>query len=424
MLSKRFLVVLFACAGIFGLQSALAWAGSTEQVLLAFNYFDGAQPFSGSLVFDSAGNLYGTTSFGYNPACPEGCGTVFELTPGSNGTWTHTILHGFKGGSDGFQPDGTLIFDAAGNLYGVTSHGGNESCPTGCGTVYKLAPGADGKWIKSILHSFSGQDGAFPLGGLTLDSAGNLYGTTWQGGSYQSCPQSGCGVVFKLTPGRHGQWTETVLLAFNGSDGSQPSGTLSFDASGNLYGVTPEGGNYTACPSVGCGVVFELAPGTKGQWTETVLHAFSGRDGFAPIGTLVFDVAGNLYGATSNIGESYGMVFELSPGTGGTWTLTVLHVFTGKTAEYPTGVTLDAKGNLYGTTAESSTGDGIVYVLTGISGGKPDFKILHFFNANDGNSPQAAPILDAAGNLYGTTFWGGNLNDCANGCGVVFEITR
>jgi uncharacterized repeat protein (TIGR03803 family) len=422
MLSKRFLIVLFACAGIFGLQSARVWAGSTEQVLHAFDYVDGAQPFAGSLVFDSAGNLYGTTAFGHNPSCSEGCGTVFELIAGSNGNWTYKVLHGFKGGSDGFEPNGTLILDAAGNLYGVTSYGGKESCPSGCGTVYKLAPGVDGKWTKTVLHFFSDQDGAFPLGGLTLDSAGNLYGTTGQGGKYQSCPQNGCGVVFKLTPGGQGQWTETVLHVFNGSDGSQPNGTLTFDASGNLYGVTSQGGNYQACSSIGCGVVFKLAR-AKGRWTETVLHAFSGNDGVAPVGSLVFDVAGNLYGATSYMRLSYGMVFKLSPGAEGKWTLTMLHVFSGTVAEYPTGVTLDAAGNLYGTTAESNVGDGIVYELTAISGGQSNFKILHIFTSNDGNSPQAAPILDAAGNLYGTTFWGGNQNDCTHGCGVVYEIT-
>jgi len=422
MLSKRFLVVFFACAGIFGLQSARVWAASTEQTLYSFSNVDGAQPFAGSLVFDSNGNLYGTTAFGDSPACAGGCGTVFELIPGSNGTWTHTLLYGFKGGSDGFEPNGALIFDAAGNLYGVTSHGGKTSCPTGCGTVYKLAPGGGGKWTKTVLHFFGGQDGATPIGGLSLDSAGNLYGTTWQGGDYQSCPQTGCGVVFKLTFGGHGQWTETVLHTFSGSDGSQPNGTLALDASRNLYGVTLHGGNYQACPIAGCGVVFKLAS-AKGQWTETVLHGFSGNDGVAPIGTLVFDTAGNLYGATSYIGAQYGMVFKLSPG-GTNWTLTILHIFSGKVADYPTGITLDAAGDLYGTTAESSSGDGIVYSLTGISSGKPNFKILHIFNSTDGNSPQAAPILDAAGNLYGTTFWGGNLNACANGCGLVFKIPR
>jgi uncharacterized repeat protein (TIGR03803 family) len=422
MLSKRFLILLFACAGILGLQSTRVWA--SEQVLHAFDYFDGAQPFAGSLVFDSTGNLYGTTSFGYNSSCTAGCGTVFELIRGSKGKWSHKVLHGFTGGSDGFQPNGTLIFDAAGNLYGVTSRGGNQSCPTGCGTVYKLAPSGGGKWTKTVLYSFSGKDGAFPLGGLTLDSAGNLYGTTWQGGDYQSCPQNGCGVVFRLKPGRQGQWTETVLLAFDGTDGSQPNSTLTFDTSANLYGVTSQGGNYKACTTIGCGVVFKLAPGTKGQWTETVLHTFGGNDGIDPTGTLVFDAAGNLYGVTSYIGIHYGMVFQLSPGAGGKWTLTTLHTFSGKVAEYPTGVTLDAKGTLYGTTAEATNGSGIVYALTGVSGGKPNFKILLIFNNTDGNSPQAPPILDAAGNLYGTTFWGGNLNNCANGCGLVFEITR
>jgi uncharacterized repeat protein (TIGR03803 family) len=421
MLSKRFVIVLFACAGISGLQTAPAWAGSSEQVLHAFDYFDGAQPFAGSLVFDSAGNLYGTTTFGDNPSCPQGCGTVFELTPGSNGTWTQTVLYGFKGGKDGSQPSGTLIRDKSGNLYGVTSFGGQPSCTSGCGTVYKLAPGGNGKWTKSVLHFFSGKDGANPFGGLTLDSAGNLYGTTRQGGN-TSCSQNGCGVVFKLTPGGQGQWTELVLHAFNGADGSQPDTAVTLDASRNLYGVTPAGGNYKACPINGCGVVFKLARVAKGQWSETVLHTFIGRDGITPAGALVFDAAGNLYGATTYIGTHYGMVFQLSPGAQGNWTLNILHIFTSQPASYPTGVTLDAAGNLYGTTTISSTGDGIVFELA-IAGGVTTFKVLHNFNGTDGNSPQAVPILDTAGNLYGTTFWGGNLNDCANGCGVVFKIT-
>ena len=421
--STRFLILLFACAGIFGLQSVRVCAASPEQILHAFNSFDGSQPFNGSLVFDSSGNLYGTTSFGHNLSCPEGCGTVFELTPGSNGKWTNKVLYGFAGGSDGFQPDGTLVFDKARNLYGVTSHGGNEACPNGCGTVYKLTPSVGGKWTKTVLHLFSGKDGAFPLGGLSFDRAGNLYGTTWQGGDYQSCPQNGCGVVFELIRGGQGQWTETVLHAFDARDGSEPTGAVTIDASGNLYGATSEGGNYQACPNIGCGVVFKLARGANVQWTETLLHVFKGDDGISPTGTLVFDKAGNLYGATTYIGQHYGMLFKLSLETSGKWTLTMLHLFSGKTAEYPTGVTLDAAGNLYGTTTIAINGDGIVYELA-ISGGQSNFEILHIFNGTDGNSPQAPPILDKAGNLYGTTFWGGPLNHCANGCGLVFKITR
>jgi uncharacterized repeat protein (TIGR03803 family) len=421
--SKKFLVVLFVYAGIFGLLNARAWAGSTEQVLHAFNYLDGAEPFTGSLVFDSTGNLYGTTTFGDNPSCGGGSGTVFELTPGSGGKWTRTVLHSFRGGSDGFSPIGTLIVDAAGNVYGVTSYGGNSSCPNGCGTVYKLAPDGDGKWTKTVLYQFSGKDGASPISGLTLDPAGNLYGATWQGGKYQSCPQIGCGVVFKLTPGGQGQWNETVLHAFNGGDGSEPNGTLIFDAAGDLYGVTTTGGDYKACPGFGCGTVFRLKPEGQGQWNETVLHAFRQYDGVDPGGTLASDAAGNLYGTTSYIGKRDGSVFKLSL-AGGKWTLTTLHVFSDRPAAYPTAVTLDAAGNLYGMTAESNSGNGTVYELTVTSNGKSNFKVLHNFNGKNGNNPQDGPILDAAGNLYGTTAMGGNFRYCANGCGVVFKITR
>ena len=424
--SKKFLMILFACAAISGLLTAGAWAGSPEKVLHIFDYLHGAEPFTGSLVFDSEGNLYGTALYGANRSCSGGCGTVFQLVPSSSGKWTQKVLHDFGGGSDGFQPNGTLIFDSAGNLYGVTIYGGNNSCSNGCGTVYKLAPGVSGKWIKTVLHVFSGKDGAFPFDGLTFDGAGNLYGTTQQGGKYQGCPQNGCGVVFKLTPGTQGKWTETVVHAFNGSDGSVPTGTLIFDKTGTLYGMTQQGGNYNACPGYGCGLVFKLTPHTQGQWTETVLHAYRRNDGLGPFGTLALDKAGNLYGVTGLIGRRYGMVFKLARGPDGKWKQTVLHVFSNRPADYPTaGVTLDAAGNLYGMTSRGGLHDlGTVYKLTAGSTGKWTFQVLHIFNGKDGVSPQDALILDAMGNLYGTTSMGGNFRDCpSNGCGVVFKIT-
>ena len=202
-----------------------------------------------------------------------------------------TVLHSFGAGVDGITPEGGLISDAAGNLYGITSQGGRASFG---GTVFKLAPPAAGKstWTESVLHSFAGT----PEAGLIIDKAGNLYGTTGFGGVPSKKCANGCGTVFKLTPPPAGKaaWTETVLFSFNDIDGSLPAGRLVFDAAGNLYGTTEDGG------SLGYGTVFKLTPPAAGKtaWMETVLFSFSDTDGADPQAGLIFDKAGNLYGTT------------------------------------------------------------------------------------------------------------------------------
>src|SRR5580692_545226 len=202
------LAVVLAVVSAFLATVTPVWAGSGERVLHEFgSHRDGAYPEAG-LTLDAAGNLYGTTSDGYF----FDNGTVFQMAPGPNGTWTETVLHSFNY-TYGAYPQGGLIFDGAGNLYGTTSNGGAYAY----GTVYKMAPVAGG--IKTVLHSFNGKDGSYPLSGLIFDPAGNLYGTTFGGDS--SCqPPSGCGAVFKLAPGANGKWTETVLHIFNGKDGA------------------------------------------------------------------------------------------------------------------------------------------------------------------------------------------------------------
>jgi uncharacterized repeat protein (TIGR03803 family) len=246
---------------------------------------DGGIPFAG-LVSDSAGTLYGTTEEGGNKNCTiypgNGCGTVYELTPPTttNGTWTETVLYRFSG-SDGAVPAAGLIADGTGTLYGTTEFGGNSNvvCVNGysCGTVFKLTPPgtSGGTWTETVLYSFSGSDGEFPLAGLIFGKDGALYGTTYSGGN-TSCNASisetrGCGTVFKLTPPTtaEGTWTETVLHSFNGSDGAYPYAGLTMDASGALYGTTAGGGD-PYCIG-GCGTVFKLTPRTNkgGTWTET-----------------------------------------------------------------------------------------------------------------------------------------------------------
>ena len=320
---------------------------------------DGGQPYGG-LVFDAAGSLYGTTNFGGSANCNMGCGTIFRLTPGSGG-WTETVLYTFTGGSDGREPYARLLFDARGNLYGTTLLGGNigSVCSEGCGTVFKLAPGSSG-WTESVLYAFQGAaDGASPYDGLAFDASGNLYGTAGAGGA------SGCGVIFKLTPGSS-RWTERVLHAFKGgNDGKYSYGDLILDATGNLYGTAYQGG-------VGYGVVFELMLNTTGRWTEKVLHSFSNAPAGSPVAGLVMDAAGNLYGTTmlgateTSCGGGCGSLFKLSPISGGGWTYKMVHVFgQGTDGYHPTGdLILDSAGNIYGTTqAGGAQESGMVFEI-------------------------------------------------------------
>jgi uncharacterized repeat protein (TIGR03803 family) len=261
---------------------------------------NGEEPSSG-LIMDAQGNLYGTTFEGGALSCNdgEGCGAVFEITA----TGTEKVLYGFAGGVDGDRPYGGLIMDTQGNLYGTTIYGGSSSgCQyygSNCGTVFKLTP--DG--TETVLHSFAGgADGEIPDAGLVMDSQGNLYGTTTLGGGNPSCPFAyGCGTVFKLTP----EGVETVIYSFaGGMDGEEPSTTLVLDAEGNLYGMTYIGGGYGCYGNEGCGTVFKLTP----SGAETVLHRFAGppTDGAFPQSALVFDAWGNLYGTTNEGGPGCG----------------------------------------------------------------------------------------------------------------------
>ena len=274
---------------------------------------DGAAP--DGLIADAAANLYGTTTGGGPSSCGGfGCGTVFRLMPNLDGTYTESVLHSFTGGSDGQYGGGDgqypfsgLIADAAGNLYGTTFYGGGNSCEGfGCGTVFKLTPKLDGTYGESVLYSFTGShDGAAPSAGLLADAAGNLYGTTSQGGGARAC-LTGCGTVFKLTANPDGTYSESVLHSFGGgSDGQTPSAGLIADAVGNLYGTTYAGG-LTVCGGW-CGTVFMLTS----TGTLRVLHSFNSSDGANPLAGLMADAEGNLYGTTSLGGtKNYGTVFK------------------------------------------------------------------------------------------------------------------
>jgi len=301
-------------------------------------------------------------------------GIVFELIPTGSGAWTEKILYDFGGfARDGFYQTGPLVFDGKNNLYGTNNSGGSENAC--CGTVFQLTPQSDGSWTEAIVHSFDGaaSDGLYPSGGVIFDAAGNLYGTTLEGGNQTACTGAGikgCGIVFELLPSAGGTWTETVLHQFDKTDGYSPNGRLIFDKAGNLFGTTLFGGG---SGRTGPGLVFELIPGANGTWAETVLHNFknNGVDGIDPVGGLIFDPNGNLYGLTSTGGSTQclcGVAFKLSLGANGVWSESILYTFQGSDGSRPyDGPVFDATGSLYGTTfvggASGGTGDGVVFEI-------------------------------------------------------------
>lgn len=289
---------------------------------------------------------------------------VFKLSHDAAGQWKETVIHTFTGGADGAIPMSDLIIDAAGNLYGTTWLGGGLSLcnKAGCGVAFRLSHSLTG-WHETVLDTFHSAHGALPYAsGLVMDASGNLYGTFLQAGNTACSP--GCGSVFQLSPTASGPWTETTLYTFTGgADGAQPWAGLTLDAVGNLYGTAEMGGVNNL------GVVFELSPGTSGSWTETVLYSFSGIDGQYPRSGVLFDPAGNLYGSTYFGIDTFdcpslgcGAVYELSPTAGG-WTQTVLHAFSGGDGGHPSELVRDASGILYGTASDGSFVDGVVFSL-------------------------------------------------------------
>jgi uncharacterized repeat protein (TIGR03803 family) len=363
---------------------------------------DGGYAFA-PLILDSAGNLYGTTYQGgdYNcdPANPgRGCGVVYRVDSAGN----ETVLYSFRTHPDAGFPQGGLVRDSAGNLYGTTTWGGASNS----GTVFKL----DLTGKETVLYSFTGgKDGGFPYAAVVRDSAGNLYGTTLQGGMLSCVIQrtgNGCGVVFKVD--KNGK--KTILHRFNGHDGAWPQGQLLRDSQGNLYGTT-----YTG--TTNSGTVFRIDSAGK----FTVLHWFNGgSDGSNPRAGLIRDGAGNLYGTTESGGaSSRGTVFKIDK----IGKETILYNFTlGADGGSPYGALVrDAAGNLYGTTflggdpaCDGGIGCGVIFKLD--KNGHET--VLHNFEGTPGEFPRAGLVMDASGNLYGTTA-GNNLATY----GSVFKLT-
>ena len=381
---------------------------------------DGASPLAG-LTMDAAGALYGTASAG-----GSGQGTVFKLTHNSS-TWVVRPLYSFTGGNDGSQPRARVIFGPDGALYGTTTAGAGLGCNgSGCGVVFNLKPPTACKtalcaWTQTVLYRFSGgRDGGDSNSEVIFDRTGNIYGTTVLGG--QDCFFRGCGVVYKLTHSGSG-WTESVLYIFGlGVNGAYPVGSLVFDSAGNLYGTTY---GYTDGLYAPYGTIFELTPSGSG-WMQKTLYTFQdGSDGGSPNAGLIIDNSAILYGATTTGGAAGGgTVFDLSP-SGGNWSFTTLYGLTGSgpLTGPDANLTMDAAGNLYGTTfADGTHGHGSVFKLTRATGWI--YTSLHdFTGGSDGAYPNSNVTFDAGGSLYGTTTRGGTSSNCQGGCGVVFQIT-
>ena len=407
--SSRACLVFVAVMGCVSL--ATPARAQTFSVIHSFaQHSEGAAPYA-PVVQDAAGNLYGTTFDGGasgNTGCANDCGVAYAL----DSTGQETVLYTFDRTSGG-KSEGGLIRDSKGNLYGTTDIGGNPKCNdgAGCGTVFKL----DAAGTLTVLHAFQGPDGRRPLAGLLRDTAGNLYGTTWEGGAVNR------GTVFKIdTTGN-----ATVLHSFRAKDGAWPLSGLIADAQGNLYGTTELGGDLTGgCGTFGCGVVYKV----DRNGHETVLYRFTGgADGSESAGNLVRDTAGNLYGTTGLGGDlgcnapwGCGVVFKID----GAGHETVLHSFEQQPSDgwNPiAGLVRDPAGNLYGTTYRGGTyGWGTVFKLD--TTGKET--LLHSFTGGpDGAAPYAGLYRDSANNLYGTAVGGGSIGCLGGGCGVVFKVT-
>jgi uncharacterized repeat protein (TIGR03803 family) len=401
--SSFFLIALTFCLipAMLDAQTGQPSNVSAASVLYQFTGgIDGGSPNAG-VVFDDAGNLYGTTKSGGL----YGHGTVFELSPSESG-WNETVLYSFTGGEDGDSPLGGVVLDGNGNLYGTTYQGGDPGCH--CGTVFELIP-TGGSWTFSLLHAFTGgSDGANPAAGLVWSPSG-LFGTTENGAvSNRFCGGPGCGTIFWLFP-------YSVYTPFTNATGYFPHSGLFYDESQDCYwGTTPWGPG-----STGWGTVFAACD--RAIYT---VHTFS-RTGFAgtiPMAGVIMDNAGHVYGTTSEGDGFGGAVFKFAYTQSGS-TLKVLHQFPyfGDDGSNPVGdLIFDADGNIYGTTHRGGLNNqGVVFKLTPQLKQKWGETVLYRFTGSDGANPVGGLVFDGADNLYGTTSTGG-----AYGAGVVFRVAN
>ncbi|HEY2475447.1 MAG TPA: choice-of-anchor tandem repeat GloVer-containing protein [Candidatus Cybelea sp.] len=418
--------LLAGCGPSFALRQAQvpplgAPSGShhpVETILYAFKGGkDGIGP-GGALVMDARGAIYGATSLGGSGNCYNGCGTIFKLTPHGSG-YAESIIYRFQGATDGGSPAGGLTVDDAGVLYGTTL-GGSSGCPPSCGTVYELLPKKSG-WVHTVLYRFAGgSDGYGAYGGVIVDGSGSLYGTTYAGGT------QGAGSAYKLTPTKSG-YEKSTIFSFGGAHDAHPVATLLFGKDGALYG--------TAVFSS----VFELIPKAQ-HYNGRIMHILDGSGGQLPYAPVVPGAGGKFYGTTYEGGVTSrckshfgcGTAFELSPAPGGyrETDFKFQHV----DGAYPLVALLLGKTNgaLYGTTSgggletcpsrEPTYGCGIAFELVASGSGFKETILHKFAGGTDGAGPSSALIADAGGSLIGTTGGGGSAG-CSSGCGIVFKIT-
>jgi uncharacterized repeat protein (TIGR03803 family) len=408
---------------VLTLLSSRAVHAQTFRVIHAFTGAgDGANPAAG-LTIDRGGNLYGTAYFGGHDrgnCTGTGCGTVYKVSL-HNSAWIFTRLYPFTGTGDGAGPNSRVTFSPDGTLYGSTYIGNN---------IYNLkppptaSPATFASWKISLVHQFgSVGDGSSPSGGLTFASGSAVYGTTYSGGNWALCGGTGCGRVYELTRS-NGSWMEVPLYDFTGQDdGQYPAGGVIFDHSGNFYGTTSQGG-----PSQ-FGVVFELT--NSSGWQENTLYGFhGGSDGKFPLAGLIMDQSGNLYGATSMGGAGNGgTVFSLML-SNGNWISNLLSSLDGNSGTGPlSSLIMDSAGNLYGTTySDGALGFGSVFKLTQTGEGWIYTSLYDFTGGSDGAYPVGGVVIDANGDVFGTTYAGGGTGsfcdaNFGNQCGVIFEIT-
>ena len=397
--------------------------GQTLNVLHNFaGGADGLYPVAGLTIDSTGDNLYGTTA-GLIYTNGSSYGTVFRLK-NHNGSWVFTPLYRFTGGNDGAYPLARVVIGPNGTLYGTANRGGGSTniCFQGCGVVFNVHVGPTfpptplTPWIEQVLYAFQGStDGAYPgYGDLVFDASGNIYNTGSQGG-INNCPgHVGCGVVYKMTLSG-GHYTESSLYGFTGgADGAFPIAGVGFDHSGDIYTTAYNGGNNNN------GTVIELTP-SGNNFTESTIHQFSaGSDGANPWTGVIVDSSGNLYGTTSLDGpDGGGTVYEMmSSGQG--FTFGVMQSFSGSGPNPGplADLAMDASGNLYGTTYAGGThGAGNVFKLTRSGNGFTYSDLYDFTGGTDGSNPASNVVIDASGNLYGTTYQGGSDN-----YGVVWEL--
>lgn len=399
-------------------------SAQTESTIFTFAESTDFWP-QGALLEDSAGNLYGSAKGGG----VYGVGAFYELSPPavSGGSWTQTILYSFVPyGGGGYVPISDLVRDQAGAFYGTFFAGGDPSC--NCGGVYKLIPPTvqGGAWTEKAIYNFKSSDGHLPsYGALALTKTGTLYGTTIAGGTYDS------GVLYQLTTNNGISYSESVLYSFgNGGDGDTPNGPILIDSLGSLYGVTSLGGAY------GQGALYKYVPAANGNpATESILFSFGGSTttGSTPSGSLIFDAYGNIYGVTTNGGSAAdaGVVYELSPASP-TWTETILYTFNTTSGINPiAGLSWNHKNNnLYGTTSNKNShpaGAGTVFKLVppAVKGGAwTETTLMQFTYKINGGYPTGVVTRDPnTGTLYGTAQQGG-IEGCDLYCGVVWQIVN